>query len=178
MCNLAGLDLLVWSFDSILFNTSPIPAHNQEDDEEDSSQSEDDGKEHIEVEEEEQLQHPNTSIPTKYNKANHEDEDEEYLPLSGRRKNMKENTTQPPSSIHDKRYPTRERRPLGEWWKKHIIPQVSKEHANVALLDDPLSLSDAKKCGDAMKWEIAMQEEYKSLMDNATWELTPLPPNC
>jgi hypothetical protein len=47
----------------------------------------------------------------------------------------------------------------------------------VALLDDPLTLCDAMKCGDAMKWEIAMQEEVKSLMDNATWELTPLPPN-
>jgi hypothetical protein len=34
------------------------------------------------------------------------------------------------------------------------------------------------KYSHAMKWEIAMQEEYKSLTDNVTWELTPLLPNC
>ena len=161
----------------VFVDTSPIPANNNEEDEEVHTQSEDDGKEQLEVEEEDQIQHPITSIPAKYNKANHDDEDEEYLPLSERRRNTKDNTTQPSSSMHEKRYPTRERRAIGEWWKNHIFPQVSSEHANVALLDDPLTLCDAMKCGDAMKWEIAMQEEYKSLMDNATWELTPLPPN-
>jgi hypothetical protein len=90
--------------------------------------------------------------------------------------NIEDNTTPPSPSMHDKRYPTRERRPLGEWWKNHIFPQVSSKHANVALLDDPLTLCDAMRCGDAMEWETAMQEEYKSLMDNATWEWTPLPP--
>ncbi len=81
------------------------------------------------------------------------------------------------SSLRERRYPTRERRPQGEWWKNHIFPQVSEDHANIAFLDDPLTLCDAMRCGDAMKWENAMQEEYKSLMDNATWELTTLPPN-
>jgi hypothetical protein len=105
----------------VFVDTSLILAYNQEDDEEDHSQSEDDGKEHIEVEEEEQLQHPNTLIPTKYDKANHEDEDEDYLPLNGRGKNIKDITTQPSSSMLDKRYPTHETRPLGEWWKNHHL---------------------------------------------------------
>ena len=132
----------------VFVDTSPIPANNKQEDEEDHSQNEDDGKEQFEVEEEEdEIQHPITSIPAKYNKANHEDEDEEYLPHSERRKNR----TQPSSSIHEKRYPTRERRPIGEWWKNHIFPQVSSEHANVALLDDPLTLCDAMRCSDAMK---------------------------
>ena len=33
------------------------------------------------------------------------------------------------------------------------------------------------KSTDALKWEEAMKEEYKSLMSNGTWELTHLPPN-
>jgi hypothetical protein len=78
-----------------------------------------------------------------------------------------------PSEEH--RYPLRERRPLGEWWKNHILPQQDVEHANVACLDDPLNLCDAMRSEDASKWEAAMQEEYGSLMANGTWELIPLP---
>jgi hypothetical protein len=70
----------------VIVDTSPIPRDNQQEDREDHSQSEDNGKEHMEVEEEKQMEHPNTSIPTKYNKANHGDEDEEYLLLFGRGK--------------------------------------------------------------------------------------------
>ena len=75
-----------------------------------------------------------------------------------------------------RRYPTRERRPLGEWWLNHILPPPSEvEHANVACFNDPLSLNDALQIVDASKWELAMQEEYASLMANGTWELAPLP---
>jgi hypothetical protein len=48
----------------VFVDTSPIPAHNPEEDEEDRSQSEDDGKEHMEVEEEKTIgasQHLNSS---------------------------------------------------------------------------------------------------------------------
>ena len=75
----------------------------------------------------------------------------------------------------DGRYPKRERRPPGEWWKNHILPQHGEERANVALLDDPLNLCEALRSEDASKWEAAMQEEYDSLMANSTWELTNLP---
>ncbi len=57
-------------------------------------------------------------------------------------------------------HPLRERRPLGEWWKNHILPQQDVERANVACLDDPSNLCDAMHLEDASKWEEAMQEEY------------------
>jgi hypothetical protein len=75
----------------------------------------------------------------------------------------------------ERRYPLRERRPLGEWWKNHILPQQDVERVNVACLDDPLNLCDAMRSEDASKWEAAMQEEYGSLMANGTWELVLLP---
>ncbi len=78
-----------------------------------------------------------------------------------------------PSEEH--RYPLRERRPLGEWWKNHILPQQDVECANVTCLDDPLNLCDAMRSEHASKWEAAMQEVYGSLMANGTWELVPLP---
>ena len=43
----------------------------------------------------------------------------------------------------ERRYPTRERRPLGEWWKNHILPQRGEERANVAIVEDPLSWNEA-----------------------------------
>jgi hypothetical protein len=33
-----------------------------------------------------------------------------------------------------RRYPIREWRPLGEWWKNHILPQGGEERANVAVI--------------------------------------------
>ena len=38
-------------------------------------------------------------------------------------------------------------------------------------------MNEAIQSGDAKKWELAMQEEYNSLMADGTWELTPLPKN-
>ena len=38
-------------------------------------------------------------------------------------------------------------------------------------------MSEAIHSQDASKWELAMQEEYDSLMANGTWELAPLPSN-
>jgi hypothetical protein len=156
----------------VFVDTSPI-SRNKQEDEEEHSQSENDDED--EMEEETKL--VNTSIPTKYKKDDHEVEDVEYQAMSEKKKSMKDTRHQASSSLHERRYPLRERRPIGEWWKNHIFPQVSEEHANVALLDDPLTLCGAMKCSNAMKWEIAMQEEYKSLMDNVKWESTPLPPN-
>lgn len=70
---------------------------------------------------------------------------------------------------------TRVRRPTGEWWKSHMPPQHNTEHANVALAQDPATLSDALESHDASKWEEAMEDEYHSLLTNGTWELTTLP---
>ena len=75
----------------------------------------------------------------------------------------------------DGRFSKRERRLSKEWWKNYILPQHGKEHANVTLLDDPLSLCEALRSESASKWNTVMQKEYDSLMANGTWELTKLP---
>jgi hypothetical protein len=78
-------------------------------------------------------------------------------------------------SSNARRYPLRERRPLGDWWMNHVLPQHVDEHANMVMLGDPLSLCEAMRSTDASKWEQAMQEEYESLIANGTWELVELP---
>ena len=37
----------------------------------------------------------------------------------------------------------KERRPLGEWWKNHILPQHDEERANVAIFEGLLSWNEA-----------------------------------
>jgi len=93
-------------------------------------------------------------------------------------KDASTNGEQEGQALEERRYPLRERRPLGKWWKNHILPQQDVERANVACLDDPLNLCDAMHSEDASKWEVAMQEEYGSLMANGTWESVPLPKDC
>jgi hypothetical protein len=58
----------------------------------------------------------------------------------------------------------RERRPLGGWWKNHILPKQDVERANVACLDDPLNLCDAMHLEDASKWEAPMQDGKEHLV--------------
>jgi hypothetical protein len=50
----------------------------------------------------------------------------------------------------------------------------------VALLSardsvEPTSYRAALSSAQAPEWQIAMQHEYKSLMDNGTWELVDIP---
>ncbi len=97
------------------------------------------------------------------------------LGRSSTSKDASTNAKQEGQTLEERRYPLRERRPLGEWCKNHILPQQDVECANVACLDDPLNLCDAMHSEDASKWEAAMQQEYASLMANGTWELVPLP---
>lgn len=103
--------------------------------------------------------------------------EERHLKTKNGEKKAQATAVEDNASSSDRRYPERNRRPLGEWWKNHILPQGEEEYANVALLDAPLTIREAMSCDDANKWEQAMQEEYKSLMDNGTWELTSLPKN-
>ena len=81
------------------------------------------------------------------------------------------------SSLVDRCYPDRVRRLLGEWWKNHIMTINDEEHANVVLLNGPLTIREAMKCVDANKCEQAIQEEYKLLIANGIWELTLMPYN-
>ena len=66
--------------------------------------------------------------------------------IEGQRKNPTNNDAIVESLDEERRYPTRERRPLGEWWKNHILPQRGEERANVAILEDSLSWSEAFRC--------------------------------
>ena len=73
------------------------------------------------------------------------------------------------------RYSDRARKPLGEWWKNHILRPQNKEHANMATIGEPRNVRVAIESSDGSEWELDMQEEYKSLIANGTWELIPLP---
>ena len=72
------------------------------------------------------------------------------------------------------RYPDRAGKLLGEWWKNHIPPPWDKQNTNIAIVGEPRSLIEAIELSDASEWELAIQEEYESLIANDTWELTPL----
>src|SRR5450631_1333284 len=94
----------------------------------------------------------------------------------------KKTATKPPpppqdgnETIGNSRYPDRPRKPLGAWWKNHIPQPQDNEHANMAIVGEPRNLREAFESSDASEWESAMQEEYESLIANATWELAPLP---
>ena len=45
-----------------------------------------------------------------------------------------------PSSLSNRHYLERVRRPPSKWWKNHIFTEGEEEHANVALLDAPLTI--------------------------------------
>ena len=51
-------------------------------------------------------------------------------------------------------YLTKERQPLGEWWKNHILPQHGEGHANMAIIEGPLS------------WSATIRQNIKKLMGN------------
>ena len=78
-------------------------------------------------------------------------------------------------TMRHSRYPDRAGKPLGEWWKNDIPPPQDKEHANMATIGEPGNKREAIESSDANAWELAIQNEYESLIANGTWELTPLP---
>lgn len=53
---------------------------------------------------------------------------------------------------------------VGESWKEITASQKV-----------PKSYQEAMISEDAESWETAIKEEFLSLMENKTWELTPLP---
>ena len=81
--------------------------------------------------------------PSKLNSCNDSEEPEEQVKdhLVANEKAIEiptENDIRLERSSKDRRYLKRERRSPGEWWKNYILPQHSKEWADVAFLDDPL----------------------------------------
>lgn len=51
----------------------------------------------------------------------------------------------------------------------------SLDHVMLTDEGEPLTYKEAKSCKSSSKWELAMQEEMKSLYANDTWDLVPLP---
>jgi hypothetical protein len=74
-----------------------------------------------------------------------------------------EEQDQPLEEQEEPRYPTRTRKPLGDWWLNHILPPQGEKQANMAFLGDPSTLGEVLHCEDASKWELAMQEECKAI---------------
>lgn len=48
-------------------------------------------------------------------------------------------------------------------------------YINVVFIDELWTMSETVSGSDASKWELAMQEEYESLVAKGIWELAPLP---
>ena len=63
-------------------------------------------------------------------------------------------TQEEDQTLQESRYPSRVHKPLGEWWKNHILldsaPNV-EEQANVAFTDEPQTMSEAVPGVDASK---------------------------
>ena len=60
---------------------------------------------------------------------------------------------------------------------RRLIQRFESSMHYVLLSDEgePLTYKEAKACELRKKWELAMQEEIKSLYANDTWDLVPLP---
>ena len=69
------------------------------------------------------------------------------------------------------RYPTRERRPPGDWWAGQQALQ-----ATAAGSGDPANMAEALASDDAQHWQQAMDDEIASLAANDTWTLEEAPP--
>ena len=61
----------------------------------------------------------------------------------------------------------------------HMVQTLRMLEANIDNEgdDEPSTLKQAMHCSDWPKWKEAMQAEYDSLIENETWELTPMPEN-
>ena len=69
------------------------------------------------------------------------------------------------------RYPTRQRRPPGDWWAGQQALQ-----ATAAVIGDPTTMAEALASDDAQHWQQAMDDEIASLAANDTWTLEEAPP--
>lgn len=57
--------------------------------------------------------------------------------------------------------------------QKHFAPG---NNFMCVQISDPLTVEEALSSANAQHWKDAMDEEYQSLMENNTWEITTLPP--
>jgi hypothetical protein len=68
--------------------------------------------------------------------------------------------------------PQRQRK---EWPRDWWVATKEVERAIIVFSEEPQTMEEVLNGEDAKKWEIAMQEEYGSLVINNTWSLVPLP---
>jgi len=58
-----------------------------------------------------------------------------------------------------------------DWW----VATKEVQRATINFSEEPQTAEKALKGKNAKKWEIAMEEEYNSLVVNSTWSLMPFP---
>lgn len=76
--------------------------------------------------------------------------------------------------VQSRRYPSRAREP---GWKSSDYVWLSSAE-NMDDTYEPQSYREAMKSPAFKFWLEAIREEYKSLLQNKTWTITPLPPGC
>lgn len=92
-------------------------------------------------------------------------EDVTYVPEMD--ESDEEQTSLNDSEIQPIRRSERELRPVQRYDASHF--------ANEVYNGEPFTVSEALNGDDKSHWKTAMDEEYRSLLDNATWELIDLP---
>lgn len=83
--------------------------------------------------------------------------------------------------VEEPRYPDRQRAPpvrygLDEYADGAIHHEVHHVAYHAGHIEEPKTYNEAKSSDQAKQWEEAANAEYKSLIDNGTWELVKLPP--
>lgn len=88
------------------------------------------------------------------------------------------NTSQGNSSDTAPRRSTRDNlgKNPGEWWKTPSANTSAMTAEEVLVISEPLTLKEARESEHAADWQDAIDDEYKSLIENNTWTLEIPPP--
>ena len=84
-----------------------------------------------------------------------------------------------PEPVVENSRPTRQRKPIVRYGvdeQLNIAEEVIASVLCAAELEEPKTMTEARKRPDANKWLQAAQEEMNSLIEHDTWSLTKLPP--
>jgi transposase InsO family protein len=91
---------------------------------------------------------------------------EEDVPSPTQEGSAQASASGPPTA--ERRYPDRERRPPGDWYRVHMAA-VDLEP------EEPATYEEALQSPQAEQWKVAMDEEMASLLSNDTWSLEQQP---
>ncbi len=64
------------------------------------------------------------------------------------------------------------------WEAKAMIVNGNNTHTNIDDFDDPINVKEALNREDAQDWQSAINDKYKSLLENKTWDVVPRPKDC